>query len=199
MTRCTRSRRRCSRDAYLRSEHVRIGRIESGWSYRPQSMNMRSAVPESVGDSEPEKVVDVTIKVQMRLPAEWPTPEPGAGPRGFREPLARYLSDRCYEIADNWRPRTQVWIGDYQYNLVGEVIDVEIDADNWGYDTSESTPSPTPEDWKPPMIRYTADQLAVLNRLESNLGCIQCRGPLTRGRCPDCQGLTPSAKETPDV
>ena len=29
--------------------------------------------------------------------------------------------------------------------------------------------------------------LAVLNRLESHLGCAKCRGPLTDGRCPKCQ------------
>ncbi len=27
---------------------------------------------------------------------------------------------------------------------------------------------------------------AVLNRLESHLGCVACRGPLTNGVCPRC-------------
>jgi hypothetical protein len=35
-----------------------------------------------------------------------------------------------------------------------------------------------------------ADNLGVLNRLESHLGCAQCRGPLVDGRCLDCQGDT---------
>lgn len=29
--------------------------------------------------------------------------------------------------------------------------------------------------------------IAVLNRLESHLGCVVCHGPLTDGRCPKCQ------------
>lgn len=32
-----------------------------------------------------------------------------------------------------------------------------------------------------------AEHLGVLNKLESHLGCAQCRGPLTDGRCPKCQ------------
>ena len=78
--------------------------------------------------------IEVTIKVKLSLPAEWPTPEPLAGSRGFREPLAKYLADRCYEIADKWRPRTSIWEGDWQRNIVGEVTDVELDAGNWGYE-----------------------------------------------------------------
>lgn len=27
----------------------------------------------------------------------------------------------------------------------------------------------------------------VLNRLDSHLGCVTCRGPLVDGRCPNCQ------------
>lgn len=29
--------------------------------------------------------------------------------------------------------------------------------------------------------------IAVLNKLESHLGCVVCRGPLDEGRCPTCQ------------
>jgi hypothetical protein len=42
------------------------------------------------------------------------------------------------------------------------------------------------------MRKVTAKDLmreyaGVLNKLESHLGCVICRGPLTDGRCPDCQ------------
>jgi|ERR1035437_4044003 hypothetical protein len=81
-----------------------------------------------------EQEVEVTIKVKLSLPAEWPKPEPDAGTRGFREPLAKYLADRCYEIADRWKPRTSFWEGDWKRHLEGEVTDVELDAGNWGYE-----------------------------------------------------------------
>lgn len=40
----------------------------------------------------------------------------------------------------------------------------------------------------PTMVEKLIDRhLAVLNRLDSHLGCAKCRGPLTDGRCPTCQ------------
>lgn len=37
--------------------------------------------------------------------------------------------------------------------------------------------------------KITRRHLGALNRLESHLGCAMCRGPLTDGRCPECQGV----------
>jgi hypothetical protein len=37
------------------------------------------------------------------------------------------------------------------------------------------------------------DHLEVLNKLDSHLGCVKCKGPLTDGRCPKCQPRPPDA------
>jgi hypothetical protein len=35
--------------------------------------------------------------------------------------------------------------------------------------------------------RHLRENITVLNRMESHLGCVVCHGPLTDGRCPKCQ------------
>lgn len=38
------------------------------------------------------------------------------------------------------------------------------------------------------LIRETmTSHMGILNKLDSHLGCVACRGPLTDGRCPKCQ------------
>lgn len=45
--------------------------------------------------------------------------------------------------------------------------------------------------WAKKLARLTEDliehNLGILNRLEHNLGCAKCHGPLTDSRCPECQ------------
>lgn len=43
-------------------------------------------------------------------------------------------------------------------------------------------------DKKPLMDLAIRKSLGVLNALESHLGCVLCRGPLSEGRCATCQG-----------
>lgn len=38
--------------------------------------------------------------------------------------------------------------------------------------------------------------ITVLNRLESHLGCVICRGPLADGRCPKCQPEDAARRES---
>lgn len=39
--------------------------------------------------------------------------------------------------------------------------------------------------------------LGIINRLDAHLGCAICRGPLTDGRCPTCQGDALGAPDAP--
>ena len=39
----------------------------------------------------------------------------------------------------------------------------------------------------PNIMKAIEDNLDLLNRLETHLGCAKCRGALIGGRCPKCQ------------
>ena len=96
-------------------------------STAPGGTSGTHASPQAVGVGP--VTVEVVAKIKVALPEEW---EPVNG--RWQHPFKTWVEKLTYSLYDRRPPMEDVWRGDWKVHEQGEIIDVEVDAGEWGFD-----------------------------------------------------------------